>query len=333
MNCKTNTYQSRFLVKVERRQVTSDELRNILKASPRDAARCVLVAAESGMPGAQIVYGQMLLDGQGVDRDHVGAFMWFEKATKSGDPEALNMIGRCYEQGWGVEQNMTLATEFFEKASKYGHLWGQVNFAQMLMRRNDPDNFSRCISMFHNAAVVGSGKAQLKAMNSLARMLEEGWGCNADPERAAFWYIQAARRGDHWAQYNIFTILYKKNKKQEAISWLKNAISISDNGFRRRIAALLLARPEEDLRRQGLDALALCAEGKLPEDLYAYAVALNDGVAGSPEPLKALLFFREAASAGHPKATLHLVQSSKPQNAYSFLRVMNAAIHRLPFFA
>jgi len=278
----------------------------MLSYNLRDAVRWIETAAKVGMVPAQIVWGQLLLDGRGVPRDPAAAFGWFAKAADSGDIEAQNMVGRCYEQGWGVVANPRRATEYFAVAARAGHLWGQVNLAQMLMRAGKPADRAQCFALFGKVAEHGTGKARLKAMNSLARFLEEGWAGEPDPKRAAFWYLKAAKLGDHWAQYNLATILFAHGERKEAERWLTSAIAISDAGFRRRIAPLLLACAEPILRQHGLDALARCAESGTPEDLWAYGLALANGIAGPPDSEAAIRLFRLAASMGHARAQARL---------------------------
>ena len=180
-----------------------------LSWNPSNATRWMEAAANAGMAPAQIVWGQLLLDGHGVARDTKAAFGWFQKAAAQGDIGARNMVGRCYEQGWGVAVDFKLATESFEIAARSGHVWGQVNLAQVLMRADDPAERPRCFALFKAAAESGTDKVNLKAMNSPARFLEEGWVGPRDHVGAAFWYLKAAKLGDHWAQYNLATILFQ----------------------------------------------------------------------------------------------------------------------------
>jgi TPR repeat protein len=293
---------SRFFIQIRPERVTADGLRTMLANNPPAAARWMNAAARAGLAPAQLVLGQLLLDGCGVARDPQAAFAWFEKAAATGDPEARNMVGRCYEQGWGVPADHSYATESFEIAAQAGHLWAQVNLAQMLMRRGDPKDRSRCFALFKAAAESGTGKANLKAMNSLARFLEEGWAGPPDPAGALFWYMRAAKLGDHWAQYNLATILYRRGEVGASDQWLQHAIAKSDNGFRRRIAPLLLAQPGATLRRRGLEALRRIAEDGQPDDLYAYGVALENGAADPPDAAHALTRFKMAAAKGHAKS-------------------------------
>ncbi len=283
------------------------------------------------MAPAQIVWGQLLLDGHGVARDTEAAFTWFEKAAATGNAEARNMVGRCYEQGWGVAVDHKRATELFAIAARAGHVWGQVNLAQMLMRAGSPQDRARCFALFKAAAEGGTRKENLKAMNSLARFLEEGWAGPPDPAGAAFWYLKAAKLGDHWAQYNLATILFHRGEYAAADRWLRNAIAVSDNGFRRRIAPSLLARPELELRQRGLDALAHCATAQLPDDLYVYGVAMDDGVAGPRDPIKAKQLFKAAAAKGHSAAAERLRAPSRWESIRLRVRTAVGTIARSIF--
>ncbi|WP_059410531.1 tetratricopeptide repeat protein [Cupriavidus basilensis] len=300
-----------MIVQLRTQRVTEEQLRDLLVRNPSDAVRWISTAAQAGFPAAQVVWGQVLLDGRGVARDPGAAFGWFEKAAAAGDLEARNMVGRCYEQGWGVAPDGKRATEAFEIAAQAGHVWGQVNLAQMLMRAGDPADRPRCFALFKAAAESGTTKPHLKAMNSLARFLEEGWAGPPDLAGAAFWYLKAANLGDHWAQYNLATILFRQGDKEAADQWLRSAVTISDNGFRRRIAPLLLARPELALRQRGLDALARCAEGKAPDDLYAYGLALDESIAETCDLGKAAALFKAAAAQGHAQAARRIRSKSK----------------------
>jgi TPR repeat protein len=320
---------SPVVVQIQRRRVTAEHLRNRLARNPRYAVRWIEAAARSGLVPAQIVWGQLLLDGYGsIQRDSRAAFASFESASSRGNAEALNMVGRCYEQGWGVQVDPQRAMAYFEAASETGHTWAQVNLAQMLMRAGNPADRARCFALFKAAAEGGTLKANLKAMNSLARFLEEGWVGEPDPAGAAFWYLKAANLGDHWAQFNLATILFRQGNHDAADGWLRSAVAISDNGFRRRIAPLLLARSDRGLRERGLDALAHCARNGTPEDQYAYALALDEGVAGPRDPAAAEMFFRSAAARGHRLAVARQKRGPKAKWLLNLAATVQAITRR-----
>jgi TPR repeat protein len=317
------------LIAIRRRYVDATELKHLFSQNPREAVRAIRTAAEEGIAAAQMVWGQLLLDGKLVPRNPEAAFRAFSSVADIGDLEALNMVGRCYEQGWGVPADHRRATEFFETAAKAGHVWAQVNLAQMLMRAGVSEDRPRCFALFKVAAEGGNNKANIKAMNSLARFLEEGWAGPPDLHGAAVWYQRAAKAGDHWAQFNLATILLRQGDHAAADKWFHSAIAISDNGFRRRTAALLLARPELELRAHGIEALRRCAEAAAPEDLYAYACALDDGIAGPHDPSKAAALFKAAAAKGHAEAGARLRQRMPPRpDRAAFAGFIRAIVRR-----
>ncbi|WP_245653536.1 tetratricopeptide repeat protein [Sphingomonas pituitosa] len=232
----------------------SEALKARLIADLPEAAGAIHGAARRGSAAAQLVYAQLLLDGRGVARDPVAALAWFQRAAEQGEPEAWNMIGRCHEKGWGTTQDYVRAIPYFERAIALGHVWAKVNLAQILMRLGDPADRPRARRLFEEAAKAGN----LKAINSLARFLEEGWAGPVDPRRAAALYRVAAERGDHWAQFNLATLIYAHGDAEEALAWLDRCIAKSDDGFRGRIAEVLLRQPDDRLRRAGAAALARC---------------------------------------------------------------------------
>lgn len=309
---------------IRKRYASVEELRTLLSRDPRQAVVSVREAASAGMIGAQIIYGQMLLDGQHVERNAADAYSWFAKAAGSGDLEALNMLGRCHENGWGTLPDFARAAAYFERAANAGHVWAKVNLAQILMRQGRPEDRVRCFDLFQDAAAAGN----LKAMNSLARFLEEGWVGTPDPARAAALYSHAAEAGDHWAQFNLATILLRSGNPSEAMRWLKNAVAISDNGFRRRIAPTLLSHSQDTIRQIGLEALALCSDGGDPTDLYAYGVALADGVGGPPDHNRASVILERAAALGHAGAA-HRVGDNVSKRSLACSRLLRGVVNIL----
>ena len=296
----TDTAAPPLHVHLKRFSLDTAGLEARLARNPREAASAIRHAAERGSDAAQLAFGQLLLDGRGVSRDPLTALTWFERAAERGNAEARNMVGRCYERGWGVPQDYVLAAAHFEQAIAGGHVWAKVNLAQILMRLGDPAQRPRAYELFREAAEQGN----LKAINSLARFLEEGWVVTADPAQAAALYRLAAERGDHWAKFNLATLVLAAGDRDPALALITDAIGRSDAGFRRRIAPLLLDRPDADLRALGLDALARAAAAGGADDQFRYALALEAGLAGAPRQREARAWHRRAADQGHGDAAL-----------------------------
>ncbi|WP_202988074.1 tetratricopeptide repeat protein [Pseudomonas typographi] len=89
-------------------RMPEQQLRELLTRNPQHATRWIATAARAGLPAAQVVWAQLLLEGRGVERDPAGAFTWFAKAAAAGDIEACNMLGRCYERVGAYQQTLSL---------------------------------------------------------------------------------------------------------------------------------------------------------------------------------------------------------------------------------
>jgi len=77
--------------------VTTEQLRAVLSGPPENAAPWLQLAAEQGLPEAQTRFGQLLLEGRGVERNPQEAVRWFTRAARAEHSMAMNMLGRCYE--------------------------------------------------------------------------------------------------------------------------------------------------------------------------------------------------------------------------------------------
>ena len=93
-----------------------DQLSVMLAENPAKAAQAILMAAKAGIVDGQALLGQILLDGQGIERDPVLARRWFQIAANAGHLMARNMLGRCWEHGWGGPVDCTLASLEYRQA-------------------------------------------------------------------------------------------------------------------------------------------------------------------------------------------------------------------------
>lgn len=120
------------------------------------AYRHFLEEAEAGRVEAQFLVGQMLANGQGMDRDIPNALDWLEQAAAGGHTGAQMMAGTIYAFGDGV-----------------------------------PADYERALLLLTPAAEAGDALAQ----NNLAVLTFYGLGIPADPVQALAWTIRAERKG------------------------------------------------------------------------------------------------------------------------------------------
>ena len=213
-----------------------------------DEFRRIRSAATFGSTRAQILLGQMHVDGNGVPRSRTEGRRWFEKAAAAGSVDGLNMVGRCHEFGWGGPVDLAKAAECYRAAAMRRHAWAQFNLASLLHdgRGVVTDRRQAC-AWFVRAARAGHAKAA----NMLGHYREEGWLHRPNLAAAFRWYTRAARGGDFRGQFNLARLLFATGRREPALIWLDRAIGGGIPDFWADIAPTLIAHPDPALRRYG----------------------------------------------------------------------------------
>ena len=225
--------------------LTSAEMRAVIAGPPGPAATLLRAAAHAGLPEAQALYGQILLDGRGVDAAPIEAFRWFQQAAQAGHVMAINMVGRCLENGWGVDADRTAATQWYKVAAERGLDWGMYNYASALgLGAGVPKDELAALQWFEQAAARGHAKS----INFVGGFFEEGRCVPADASRAAECYRRAAEGGDFRGQFNYARMLAQADRVDEALSWLVKCNETCTPAFRARAKASLEASPVAALR-------------------------------------------------------------------------------------
>lgn len=228
---------------------TPEEFAAILNGPPEIAARWLATAAEHGIADAQLRYGQMLLEGLGLERNPEQALNWFKAAAESADAMAMNMVGRCYENGWGVEPDMAIATYWFRRAAANGSDWGMYNYATSLtLGRGTPPDRAQAFMWLKKATEMGHAKS----MNIVGGFYEDGWEVAADQNIAFDYYRRAAQGGDFRGQFNYGRLLAERGQIGEAVAWLRRVPETATPGFMQKLRQFLRNSPQAEL--QALEA-------------------------------------------------------------------------------
>lgn len=77
-------------------------------------------SAPHNNPHGQVGVGNMLLKGEGVEKNVTDAIIWYEKAALQNNTRALNGLGFIYFMGGDVSQNQTKGYEYFKRAADKG---------------------------------------------------------------------------------------------------------------------------------------------------------------------------------------------------------------------
>ena len=222
-----------------------DQLRAMLAANPAKAAQAILAAAGQNIVEAQALLGQILLDGQGIERDPALALKWFEIAARQGHVMARNMLGRCQEHGWGCTADPAKAAAHYQLAARAGLDWGLYNLANLLATgRGVSLNHQLAMRCYAQAAQMGHAKS----MNLLGRYLEDGQHCAANPESAFDWYRRSAEGGDFRGQFSHAAVLADHGHLEQALAWLKVALENGNLNFLRVARKTLAAAPIPAIR-------------------------------------------------------------------------------------
>ncbi len=230
---------------------TEADWHRIFAKQPELAVAWIELAARSGFKAAQLVLGQMHLDGQGVVRDPDAAYAWFVKSATIGSIEARNMVGRCHELGWGVPVDQTEALRHYRKAAAAGLAWGQYNTGCLLLYGTGVRRDHRvAVQQFQAAASQGHAKA----MGLLGRCLEEGWGVPVDRGMAIEWYARGAEGGDCWSAFNLGLMNAEDTALYDAAVWLERAVATATPNCLAVISKTLARQSDPTLQSIGLKA-------------------------------------------------------------------------------
>lgn len=219
---------------------------NLAGRNAAEAVRLLTTLAEGGNTEAQLMLGQLYLDGRGVAVNTEQALHWFRQAAGKSDPMAVNMVGRCLENGWGTAIDLAAAAEHYRRAAESGLDWGQYNYANLLRTgQGIPRDMAQAFVLYQQAAAQGLAKA----MNLVGRFHHEGWGMPVDVAKAGEWYRQSAEGGDFRGQISHAGLLAEDGRIEEACAWLRQALKTAVPKVRAGLADTLAHSPHAPFRQ------------------------------------------------------------------------------------
>lgn len=111
------------------------------------AANWFRVAAEQGSSRAQHNLALMYESGEGVTQDHSEAAKWYHMAAERGNSSSQNNLGSLYETGDGVTQDTMIAIEWYRRAADGGDRNAPENL-ERLKRRIELENYQNIVFAF-----------------------------------------------------------------------------------------------------------------------------------------------------------------------------------------
>lgn len=207
---------------------TARDITEALKADPPTRLARMRQWAQNGSTDAQLVLGQMLLDGHDKTAAPDEAVSWFVKAGREGHPMAMNMVGRCYENGWGIAADQETATAWFRNAAQAGLDWGMYNYATSLALGRGCNQDRPAAFEWLTRAVA---QDHAKSMNILGGFYEDGWACDKSMNKARELYLQAAKAGDFRGWFNLGRLDLAAGHKETAAAYFIKARETATPAF------------------------------------------------------------------------------------------------------
>jgi TPR repeat protein len=161
-----------------------------------EAAQCFRKAADQGHAGAQLRFGMLCQDGQGVREDFGEAMRWYRKAAEQKEPHAACSIARLYHNGKGVTQDLDEAARWYRLEAEGDCEAAQFNLGLIAEGRLDTD---AAVKWYRLAAAAGVVPAQSK----VGDLLSDGLFARADYVEACQWLSLAAVGGDKMSEIRL----------------------------------------------------------------------------------------------------------------------------------
>ncbi len=241
------------------------EIEALLLSDPRAAADRLRPLAQNGDRQAQLLLGQLLINGVGMERDPAGALHWFQRSARAKVPMAMNMVGRCHEYGLGTAVDYPLAAHWYRRAAAYDCEWGLYNYAHLLANgRGVERDRAAAFAWFKLAASRGHARS----MHFLGQYYENGWETPVSRDTAFAWYRSSAEGGDFRGQCSHASVLVEQGRIEEALHWLRLAEKSATPRYLSHLAAILLSSRCQALRdfaaRELSAAIGTSHAGPLP---------------------------------------------------------------------
>ena len=164
-------------------------------------------SAVHGYAPAQVMYGDCLFSGEGVEANISIAVSYYLKAADQGNAMATRRLGDCAYLGVGLPQDAGKAAKYFQKAARLGcrdALWrlGDLYY----QGEGVEQNLVLAEVFYEEAAEVGVASA----MCMIGDMYYYGvHSVKTDNyAEAVRWYKKAARREDEWGLYALGMCFY-----------------------------------------------------------------------------------------------------------------------------
>jgi TPR repeat protein len=194
-------------------------------------------AAEQSDPEAQLILGQALADGDGMQQDEAESFKWLLKSAENGNLTAMVLVSDYYESGATIEKNEKESLKWLKKAAIHGDFNSQYRLGHHYSYGPEQNDYEA--AKWYRMAAENTGPIEKSilwrrshAKTMLAEFYLAGTGVSESQSDAVKWYRSAAEDNDSAAQLKL-GLLYLKGhgtvkNSVEAYKWLLLAAAGGD---------------------------------------------------------------------------------------------------------
>lgn len=149
-------------------------------------------AAQLGNAQGAFKLGEMLLSGAGGDVDPKNGIGWLLVAAHDGHALAQTALARAIRDGDGTVDR-SLAQEWFEEAAGRGNIAAQHELSNLIASQGAADDA-------HQWRMEAAKAGYVPAQIAVAELCQQ---TQADARCAAYWYAEAAKKGNAYSQYQM----------------------------------------------------------------------------------------------------------------------------------
>jgi len=139
--------------------------------------------ARQGDAEAQLILGNMYINGNGTSKNDKKGVEWFRKAAEQGDASAQYSLGVMHSDGRGTIKDIQEGMKWYLKAAEQGDAIAQSNIGLQRFTRKD---YKGAVFWFHKAAKQGDETSQY----GLAVIYCQGLGVKANDDLARKWFMK-----------------------------------------------------------------------------------------------------------------------------------------------
>ncbi len=223
--------------------------------NPTLSFQYIYSAARSGNPQYEAKAAQMLLCGDGCEKDLSKAFELFKKSADKGNPEAIRQIASMYENGEGTAINYGQAISYFQRLKDDPE--AQIRIARLMQKcdseLNEADEYftsgeyEKAFESYLKAYASGNVRAAFR----IGQMYLEGKGIQQSAKESEKDLTMAADTGKAEAR-ELLGNLYWTEDQSKGVKYLEKAF----NAGQKHLAKQLGMYYYDKERKDSDDALA-----------------------------------------------------------------------------